>query len=120
MCLNDGSSDGQSQTGTAHAAITRLVRSLEAIEHMGKVCAVNPDPVIDDRESQCLVAFQLRTEHDLSSCSSGMNGVADDVAQRLAHAHPVKLQKRQAVGGLKQQLNMSSPDNAIGKMPWSA
>ena len=49
-----------------------------------EVCGVDADPVIDDRDSQRLVALELRPEHDTPASLGAVDGVAQDVSQCLA------------------------------------
>ena len=108
MGLDYSSSDGQSQTCVAYPATTRLVSTVEAVEDVGKVCGVDADPVIGYRDSQRLVAFQPSPEQGLPAGLGAKKGVAQDVSQCLAHAHPVDVHIREVSGCLQRQFNPSS------------
>ena len=92
MRLDYGSGDGQSQAGATHATTARLVSSVETVEDMGKVRRVNADAVIGDGNDQRGLALHPRTDCNAPSGIGAIDGVADDVAQRLAQAHPVQVQ----------------------------
>ena len=102
------SRDGQSQTGAAYPTTTRLVSTIETIEDVGKICGMDADPVINDRDGQRPVAFQPRPEHDTSVGLGAMYGVVEDVSQCLADTHPVEDHLREVSGYLQRQFNLSS------------
>ena len=97
------SRDGQSQTCAAYPTTTRLVSTIEAIEDVGKICGMDADPVINDRDGQRPVAFQPRPEHDTSVGLGAMYGVVQDVSQCLADTHPVEDHLREVSGYLQRQ-----------------
>ncbi len=108
VCFDYGSGNCQSETCAAYPTTTRLVSTVEAVEDVGKVCGINANTVIDDRDSHRLVAFQLCREHDIPARLGAMNGVDQDVSQRLAHAHPIEVHVRQNIGYQERQLNLTN------------
>ena len=108
MCFDYSLGDCQSQPRAGYAATERLVSAVEAVEDVGKVCGVDAYPVIDDRDSQPASVIQRCREHDIPAGLGAMNGVAQDVSQCLAYAHPVEGHIREVGAYLQRQPHLSS------------
>ena len=83
--------------GAAYPTTASLVGTIEAVEDMGKVFSMDADPVVGDRDKQRLVSIQPDPNDDVPAGLGAIDGVADNVSQRLVHAHPVEAHVREVV-----------------------
>ena len=102
-----GAGDGQSQPCAAYSAIAGLVGAVESVEDVGHIRRVHADTVIGNRHDQLIVAFQRRPERNAPARIRRMDGVANDVSQRLAHPHPVEVHVREVGGYFQRQFDLS-------------
>ena len=92
------SGDGQSETCASDSATAGLVSAVEAVEDVGQVCGVDADSVVGDGDFQFVVVVGGCAEDDGAAGFGGMYGVAQDVAEGLAHSGAIEVPIGQVIG----------------------
>ena len=109
MGHDDGACDCQTETGAAGVPAARPVGAVQAFEQVRQVGGVDAGAVVRDGYCHLAIRVQLCGRLDPAAGIGVLQRVVHHDAERLAHAHPVEIERRQFASLPVRQLDPAQP-----------